>query len=289
MNRRTVRNLLAVLVLITTVVATGFFLRDNPNVLDQLAATSPVIIFLLFGLYLLFMVSLWLIFASSLILSNATLPRGETMLVTAYSSIINFFGPLQSGPAFRAIYLKQRHKVSLKRYALASLVYYFFYAFFSAICLLSGLIGWWVLIASGVGIGIIFLVTKLPNKRLAKIKSLNRRGVILTAIATVLQIVILITIFYVELRSVDASVTLQQAITYTGAANFALFVSITPGAIGFRETFVLAAQQLHSVPDATIVAASLLDRAVYVMMLVFLAIGIFGSHAQKTIDQLKAK
>jgi len=211
------------------------------------------------------------------------------MLVTAYSSIINFFGPLQSGPAFRAIYLKKRHKVSLKRYALASLVYYFFYAFFSWICLLSGLVGWWALVLGIIGLIGLLALSNLPSKRIMEIKTLNKRGVILTASATALQVMILIAIFYIELKSVDPKITLHQAITYTGAANFALFVSITPGAIGFRESFVLATQQLHNIPNITVVAASLLDRAVYVSMLLLLAIGIFGSQAKKTIEHLKTR
>lgn len=211
------------------------------------------------------------------------------MLVTAYSSIINFFGPLQSGPAFRAIYLKKRHKVSLKRYALASLAYYLFYAFFSGLCLLSGLIGWWSLLVGSISLVILYGLSQLPIQKITQFKELNKRGFIMTGIATALQVSILITIFYIELKSVDAKVTLQQAITYTGAANFALFVSITPGAIGFRESFVLATQQIHNIPNVTVVAASLLDRAVYVALLLLLALGIFGTHAKKTIDQLTAK
>lgn len=289
MNRRTVRNLLAVLVLFATIFATVLFLNNNPEVLNQLSNTSIVLFLALLTLYMLFMVSLWLIFRGSLILSNAVLPKGETMLVTAYSSIINFFGPLQSGPAFRAIYLKKRHKVSLKRYALASLVYYLFYAFFSGLCLLSGLIGWWSLLVGLLSLTGLYGLSRLPNHKLAQFRELNKRGFILTGLATALQVTILITIFYIELKSVDAKVTLQQAITYTGAANFALFVSITPGAIGFRESFVLATQQIHNIPNVTVVAASLLDRAVYVAMLVLLAIGIFGTQAKKTIEQLKFK
>lgn len=289
MNRHTVRNLLAVFVLIATVIATVLFLNDNPGVLNQLSNTSVLLFSGLLALYVLFMVSLWLIFRGSLILSNAVLPNGETMLVTAYSSIINFFGPLQSGPAFRAVYLKKRHKVSLKSYAVASLVYYLFYAFLSALCLLSGLIGLWSLLVGLLGIAGIYGLSRLPNQKLAQFSKLNKRGFVFTGLATALQVAILITIFYVELKSVDAKVTLQQAITYTGAANFALFVSITPGAIGFRESFVLATQQIHNIPNATVVAASLLDRAVYIAMLVLLAIGIFGTQAKRTIEQLKSK
>jgi len=70
-------------------------------------------------------------------------------------------------------------------------------------------------------------------------------------------------------------------VIYTGAANFALFVSITPGAIGFRESFLLFSQHLHHIDSSTIVAANLIDRSVYIVLLLLLAAGIFGTHAQR--------
>jgi uncharacterized membrane protein YbhN (UPF0104 family) len=232
------------------------------------------------------MFSLWLVFRASLTLCNANLPKQETFLVTAYSSIINFFGPLQSGPAFRALYLKKRHKVSIRKYTLASLVYYAFYAYYSALLILTGVIGWWTLAIVFVSIAVAIIVTQLPIERIKQMRELNPAGYIQTAAATALQALIFVVIFYVELNTINPAITLQQAMTYTGAANFALFVSITPGAIGFREAFVLLTEKIHQIPETTVVAASLLDRGVYVIMLLLLALIIFGTQAKGVIRKI---
>ncbi|MBC7708369.1 flippase-like domain-containing protein [Polaromonas sp.] len=286
MNRRLLRTLIAFSVLLITIGASIYFLASHPAVGRQILTTPPPTLLTLLFLYLLFMVSLWLIFRSSLVICRAKLPIGETILVTAYSSIINFFGPLQSGPAFRALYLKKRHKVDLKHYAAASLVYYFFYAYFSGLCLLLGF-GWqWVALGAAAGLLSVAGVLRLPITRLQKLRGTSRRGIAYTAGATLLQVSILAIIFYIELHSINHAVGFGQAIVYSGAANFALFVSLTPGAIGFRESFVLLAHKLHEIPNATVVAASLLDRGVYIAMLLLLCVFIFGSHARRSLKRL---
>ncbi len=286
MNRRLVRSLLAVAVLTVTVVAAVYFLRSNPAVVEQLLSTPLTTLVMILFLYFGFMFSLWLVFRASLTLCDADLPKTETMLVTAYSSIINFFGPLQSGPAFRALYLKKRHKVSLRKYALASLVYYFLYAFYSGLFLLSGVIGWGVLLVAVASLGLFLVIARLPIAKISQLRELNRKGFLQTAIATGLQVLVIAVIFYVELHSFDPAITVQQALTYTGAANFALFVSITPGAIGFREAFVLLTEQIHKIPETTVVAASLLDRGVYVVMLLILGMLIFGTQARAIVQRI---
>lgn len=286
MNRRFIRSILAVMVLILTLCSAGYFLRHNPAVLKQLSATPLSVLILLLSMYLLFMAILWWIFRASLQLCRAVLPQKETLVVTAYSSIINFFGPLQSGPIFRAVYLKKRHNVSLGKYAAASLVYYVFYAVFSGLFLLNGLLGWWTILCGFALLGVCYGVLQLPYKRIRDVRRLNQRGLGLMAAATFSQVALLGAIFYIELHSIDSSINVSQAITYTGAANFALFVSITPGAIGFREAFVFLAQHLHHISVTTVAAASLLDRGVYITMLLILVIILFTTHARENIRRL---
>ncbi|MDL2342140.1 MAG: lysylphosphatidylglycerol synthase domain-containing protein [Patescibacteria group bacterium] len=286
MNRRLARSLLALVILLVTIGASIYFLSHHPTVGRQLLATPRPVLASLLLLYLFFMVSLWLVFRASLLICNAALPVSETMLVTAYSSIINFFGPLQSGPAFRALYLKKRHRVNLKQYAVASVAYYFFYAYFSGLCLVFGLAGWWTIVLGGLGLGGLFWLWHTPLLNITRFKSLSLRGLIFTAAATLLQVAVFTVIFYIELHTNNAAITFRQAIIYTGAANFALFVSLTPGAIGFRESFVLLAQRLHHIPNTTIVAASLLDRGVYIAMLLLLGVLIFGTHARRNLQRL---
>jgi uncharacterized membrane protein YbhN (UPF0104 family) len=69
-------------------------------------------------------------------------------------------------------------------------------------------------------------------------------------------------------------------ITYTGAANFALFVALTPGAIGIREAFLLFTRHLHHISSANIVAANIIDRAIFIVVLGVLFGLTLGFHAK---------
>ena len=74
----------------------------------------------------------------SLRLYGKTMSRQENLLLNAYSTLINFFGPGQSGPVFRGIYLKKRLNLGVKKYVFATLIYYGFYAVISAFFLFVG-------------------------------------------------------------------------------------------------------------------------------------------------------
>ena len=282
--RRNLWRPIAVLTILTlTIGAFASFFVTHPATRQQLHQTTPTVLIGLLALYLIFMLSLGFIFQATLMLCRVTLPWQETLLVTMYSSIINFFGPLQSGPAFRGVYLKKRHHISLKNYTAATLAYYGFYALFSGLFLLSGLLGWW-LVSVSLLCAVIFV--GLRNVKIDVVQRfwrLNLHGLYAMAAATFIQIAIITSLFYIELRAVDPHVTLSQTIVYTGAANFALFVSITPGAIGFRESFLVLSQHLHHISNSTIVAANLLDRSVYISMLLLLVVIIFGTHAHSRL------
>lgn len=279
MQRRiTWRPIVASLVLLVTIVVFVNYFVTHPEVKQELTQISLALVGLLLILYFAFVGSLALVNSAALRLCQKSISGAESLLLTMYSSVINFFGPLQSGPAFRAAYLKKKHGVKIKDYTLASLVYYFFYGLFSGLLLLSGVLHWWALvILGGVLIGLLSFRHSLG--------SLNLKHWPYMAGATLLQISLLVVIFYIELYSVAPDIKLEQVLIYTGAANLALFVSITPAAIGFRESFLLLSQNLHHIETSTIVAASTIDRAVYVVLLVILAIGIFSTHAHRYLKR----
>jgi uncharacterized membrane protein YbhN (UPF0104 family) len=118
------------------------------------------------------------------------------------------------------------------------------------------------------------LLTLVP----ARFRSLKLEYVGQLAVATLAQVCTLAAIFYVELHSISEKVALVPSLIYTGAANFALFVSITPGAIGFREAFLTLTRHFHGISTDLIVAANLLDRSVYLIFMALLALVVFGLH-----------
>jgi uncharacterized membrane protein YbhN (UPF0104 family) len=270
-------------ILSITVIVFILYFKNHPEVWDQLGQIPRSTLFLILGLYLFFTGSLSLINTATLRLCRYKMKAGESLLLTAYSSVINFFGPLQSGPAFRALYVKQKHSIKLKDYTLASFVYYFFYAIFSVILLFSGVLKWWILPIAILIVAAIFYLKIREVKGLKSLKTLALNKWYLMAAATFIQVGLLLLIFWVELRSVSPGIQFGQVAIYTGAANLALFVSITPGAIGFREAFLVFTQNLHHIDNATIVAANTIDRAIYVLMLLILTSFILVTHAGKKL------
>ena len=71
--------------------------------------------------------------------------------------------------------------------------------------------------------------------------------------------------------------------TYSGAANFALFVSLTPGAIGFRETFLIFTEHLDRINTATVLSANVIDRSVYIVFLAILFLLAIGINLKKRL------
>lgn len=275
------RPLLTVLVITATIGLFVAYYANHPEVRQQLQQTSPALLAGLLALYMLFVGSLALINNATLRITNTKLDANESVLLTIYSSIINFFGPLQSGPAFRAVYLKRKHNVSLRNYSTATLLYYLFYAVFSGLFLLAGLLGWWLLLAAAIVAVAAWILLKRSKTARNRITGLAIQYWYYLAIATLLQVSIQAVIYYVELHSILPHVTALQVVAYTGAANFALFVSLTPGAIGFRESFLVFSEKLHHIPNNAIILANTIDRTVYVLLLVLLAIGLFGSQTHR--------
>ncbi|HVX57347.1 MAG TPA: lysylphosphatidylglycerol synthase transmembrane domain-containing protein [Candidatus Saccharimonadales bacterium] len=291
LQKRHVKNILIIVILLLTV---GLFIRyfaDHPEYIRQLRHTNPWWIVAVVALNIPMVGLLVLIYDACLRLCGKRLKWKENFLLTSYSSIVNFFGPLQSGPGVRAAYLKTRHKVRLRDYALATLLYYGMFAFFSALFLLVGTRPWWqTVLALAAVAGFSWLVIRTFLRRDRKPSDsqfhLHAEIVVQLAALTFLQVLLTAVTYFVELRAVNPHIGWGQAMSYAGAANFALFVSLTPDAIGFREAFLLFSQHLHHVSTANILSANIIDRGSYVIFLCLLFLVVLATHAQ---DQLKLR
>jgi uncharacterized membrane protein YbhN (UPF0104 family) len=287
-----IRSIAVIMILIITVLVFVRFFIQHPQYLTTLKHIKPLALLILLGLYGLTMVVLVFMYDCLLRLCGKSIPIKENILLTAYSTIANFFGPLQSGPGVRALYLKSRHQVKLRDYTLATLIYYSLFAFFSALFLFGGSRPWRqtiILVALVAAFSLLvircFMRRRSPSGEEPQLSlSFNVLGGL--ALATFIQVLLNAIIYFIELRLVSPHVSFRQATVYTGAANFALFVSLTPGAIGFRESFLIFARRLHRIGTATILAASIIDRAVYVLFLGILFLVILMLHAK---DKLHIK
>jgi uncharacterized membrane protein YbhN (UPF0104 family) len=285
--KRSLKLALIFLILGGTVTAFILYARSNPEVISKIGDIEPGMMVVLMGLFALWFLSLVLILRVTLRLFSKSMSFQENLLLNAYSSLVNFFGPGQSGPAFRAVYLKKRHDLKIKHYVFGTLLYYGFYAVMSAFLLLVGSRPWWqttlVMVAAAVfSVAVIRWYAK--RSKLKDEPGVNLVNLGWLFLFTAFQAVVQVGIYAVELHSVSPGVSLAQILSYTGAANFALFVSLTPGAIGIREAFLVFSQNLHHLGNSVIVAANIIDRAAYLLFLGLLFIMVIVFHAK---DKLK--
>jgi len=282
--KRYLKPVLAGVLLTATAGAFTWYLQGHPEIIEQLKNVNPFILALLIICYVVWFGALAVILQLSVRMHGKSMSARENILLSAYSSLINFFGPGQSGPGLRGIYLKKKHGLSIKKYIFATLMYYACYALISAVMLLSGSVAWWLtVLASGAVVGGCAVILKWYAKR----SSLNEgpafaRYIGLIFVVTAVQLAAQAVIYFIELQAVS-SVSWSQAISYAGAANFSLFVALTPGAIGIREAFLLFTQNIHHIGSTVIVAANVIDRAAYLVFLGIMALGVFGLHADKKL------
>lgn len=283
------RRWIAAGILVITVALVVHFFAANPQYLERLRHVSPPVVIAVIALNVPAMAALAWAYAAMLELCGKPIAAKENMLLTIYSSIVNFFGPLQSGPGVRAVYLKTRHKVRIRDYMLATLIYYAFYATYSALFFLAGTRPWWqtlagLLVVGGVSAAVIRWFVRRGDKKAdtdeAQRFRLRRKALLALGTAVLIQLSFIAAYYYVELRAVDPTIQISQAVSYTGAANFSLFVSITPDGIGFREAFLLFSQQVHHVSTADIVNANIIDRGSYVLYLVLLLLFTLAVHTR---------
>lgn len=279
-----IRKLLTPFLLLAAIAACIYYLLGHRSLIQQLLHTPAKITSLVMILYIAMFGVLLLILAACLRICAKKIENQENSVVNAHTLLINFFMPAQGGPAYRGAYLYKRHRLSIKKYVGVTLLYYAFYASISIFLLLigSGRL-WQSLLAVVLSLAAsVLVITRYSRRTKLNQKSLNLSGTNLLLLfgATLLQAVIQVCIYAVELHSVNHKIGFGQIITYTGAANLALFVALTPGAIGIRESFLLLTQRLHHISGANIVVANVIDRSVYLAFLLGLLAIVIIHHAK---------
>ncbi len=280
---RSHRRGIGVTVLVAFAVFLVVYVWTNPGVIADALSIGWGNLSLLFGLYVLVLVTHFLILLATVRLCGRRIAIGPGASLTVYSTVANFFGPLQTGPGVRAVYLKTTVGVRLRDYTLATLFYLFVFGAVNASLLFATTLPWLSVLGLTVGAGVVVVATwKL---------GLGDRAGTVVAIAgiTVVQALVMSVIYFVEVNAVAGPYDYLHSLVYAASANLSLFVSLTPGAIGIREGFLYFAQHLHGIPADTIVAAGIADRAIYAVFLgvLFLISGAF--HLRSAVQQQSAK
>ncbi len=262
------------LILITLLFAVYYFSK-NTYLLKELKNIPIYLFVIIFLLFWVMLLVLSLVFEMYIRLAHKSLKPKENILLNAYSQFINFFVPGQSGPIVRGYYMKKKKDLKVIDFTLVTLIYFFIYAFISLFFIILGSQSVWISLISLILISLvtfIFYKYYLVKKNISRL-NLSSKNLFYLFLATLLQVLLQALIYYLELHSINHGIKVSQVITYTGAANLALFVALTPGAIGVRELFLVFTQKLHHVPISETILANTIDRSVFIVFL--LSIGIF--------------
>ncbi len=281
-----IKTVLAPIIIAATAVIFVYYVKQHPATLDQIKQLPPLTIVILLTLYAVVFLAYAMVTRASLLIYDKKMSGQENMLFNAYSSLINFFGPGQSGPIFRGAYLKKRHGLTVRQFMFTTLIYLGFYAVLSALLMFVGSRPWWqtiLLMAIIGGASLAWIRRYKQRAKLGTVQGFTVRNVAWIFGATALQVLAVTAVYGVELQRVGAQASIGQIMSYTGVANFSLFVALTPGAIGIREAFLVFSQNLHHLGNSIIVAANVIDRAVYLVFLGLLFALVLALHAKKKL------
>jgi uncharacterized membrane protein YbhN (UPF0104 family) len=292
---------LTILIVAATFIFFGYYLRDHPELIDTITSLDVFTLLLLtIGYVAVTLANAFVLYYSLRFIKKRT-SLIDNIILTGYSSIVNFFGPLQSGPGFRAIYLKKRYDIRLRDFFVTTLVFYGFFALINAAIIAGaslytfGSFSFYTIVLIGLAAAGFFAY--MVTRREARIRialralRLTDKNFWLIGLGALGVSAATTATYYVEIHHVSTNVSLLQTVVYTAAANLALFVSLTPGAIGIRESFLVLSQQLHGIDTSTIVSASVIDRAFYVgfLLLLFSILLIVNSRKHLAVFQLKTR
>jgi uncharacterized membrane protein YbhN (UPF0104 family) len=280
-----------------TLIFFGIYIKNHPSLIGTITTIDPVSLMLLtMGYGLITLINAFVLFYSLEFIGKKTSILDDLVL-TVYSSIVNFFGPLQSGPGFRAAYLKNKYSIKLRDFFVTTIIFYGFFAVINGLIIgLATFYKYKSLVLVGIIILVLFITSSviiLVYRRSIKVRSLvilmriRSKNFWLIGVGAFLLTLATTGTYYVEIIHINSNISLTQTLIYTAAANLALFVSLTPGAIGFRESFLILSQQLHNIDTTTIIGASLIDRAFYVCFLAILFLILLVLKSRKHLRLFK--
>ncbi|MDZ7786331.1 MAG: lysylphosphatidylglycerol synthase transmembrane domain-containing protein [Candidatus Saccharibacteria bacterium] len=280
------KKLIRILLLVLSLVAFFYYFFDNQQQFEKLADLSiPQISLVVAGQALIFLSNILFL----ILFINFTKNKVafiDAVRVSAYSSMINFFGFLQGGLGFRGVYLKKYFNISYKRYFALTFMQY---------AMVFGIAG--LLIISGLGIvsgtaGVLVFILAIVGAlafalflfRLLKPRVIANAYLKLRNVSVVFQAKPIISLFLiallqlsgstlaygVELSAVGAKISIGGLLTYTGISQFSILVALTPGAIGIREAMLLVAQNQMGLSSQDIILAATIDRLAYFAVLALL-------------------
>ncbi|MCA9325297.1 flippase-like domain-containing protein [Candidatus Saccharibacteria bacterium] len=228
-----------------------------------------------------------------------TLTQAEAFVVSVLTAIGNFFGPLFGGLGIRAVYLKKYHNLPYSKFTATLIGYFLMMLQFNSLLAIAGLLllphnnqtNFVLLVFVGWFLAFLLLtVMRLPQReKLAGIEKMKLARPIIKTLydiedgwkllvskkkllfqmmgLAVANLVALYAVNYIEFVALDIHVTPAAMMLYTAVVQASLLLSLTPGAVGLRETILIILGTTLGISNQQIIQVAILDRGIYFIML----------------------
>ena len=272
-----------------------------------LVAAGKMIVFVSNGLF-----TKW---TAELFTKKFSLAHG--IYITILSAIGNFFGPLLGGASIRAVYLKKYHNLSYSKFTATLMGYYLILFISNALLAILSLvllpkthqtgflIGFFVVwLLFMVGISFVRLPKRHRFKKLEQYKLsrfvlkvlyeieegwqvLIKNRVLLTRLLFLAFLSLGGTYFvsFIEFQALGIPLNVGALGLYTAIVATSLLLSLTPGAIGIRESLLVLVGTTLDISNHQIVQIAIIDRGVHFLLLGFLYIATRHSSLRKSLTE----
>ncbi|RLG11628.1 hypothetical protein DRN69_07540 [Candidatus Pacearchaeota archaeon] len=284
MNKKKIFQILTLIFLIAWF---GVYLYRHFSEFRELKIVSPTYFIPLFLLFLLFLTNNGLILKYLLEPFRIKLKFKEWFGLPIITAMGNFLTPFRGGMGMRAFYLKKIHQFSYSYFlsTLAGLyviiflvnslvglltmaLLYFFYETFN-ILIFTIFLCFFLFLLGIVFFSPKFKETKYPfiNKFINIINGWHlvksdKKVLMSTILISGINIIIMATMMFLEFKVFGISISLLSVLFLSIVSTLGLFISITPGALGIKETIVAFVATVVDIPIPQILAVSILDRVV---------------------------
>ncbi len=264
------KKLIQILAFVLVLFLFSFYAYNNRSEFNRLTQIGLFDIFLIITGQLTILFSAALILREVIVQNNKNSKLVELLKVTAYSSLVNFFGFLQGGVGIRAVFVKTKQSISYKSFFGFTIIQYLSLFYISFILIIVS-----VFLSTDNAFLIIIIIMLLcapvlyqgtvslivdKISYLKKYNSLKKYNIKNISLINVIQIIGSLLVYGISLHAIGANIDIKGLLIYTAIGQFSLAFAITPGAVGIREGLLLLASSRMGIGINDIVIASTLER-----------------------------
>ena len=290
-----IKRLLSVFVLIILIVWFVTYINTHLNEFKQIKIIHYNHLFYISVLTIIFLVSNGLQLRYLLEPFKIRLPFKEWFGLSVVSTFGNYLTPFRGGMGLRAIFLKNKYQFSYSLFVstlaaayiivflvnsligvLSMMLIYLFYNLFSKIILTLFLT---------LFLFCLFIVIFSPKFYQTKYKLINKflnivngwsliksnyKILTFTSFFTFLNVAFSVLIMYLEFSAFGINISWTQSLFLTIVSTFSIFLSITPGSLGIKESILVFSANLINISSTQALSVAILDRVINLIIILIL-------------------